>query len=209
MFKDRRSNVYLAYLDDGGKGKVKIFGGVLLPEDVYSHLEFQSAMIVHHLFSDEEQREEFKEFHASDLFAGAGAFTDVPEAVRHKALLDLVQMCGIFQLPYVYSAVDVEALKRGPMRSASWVDTAFFMVACGIDEQLTQRADERIKSWMVLPDEQKTLAGLPPFRVTSLMVIDEPEQQAEKGKIRDSFRSIRRPLTQALKPRKSKGNSFH
>jgi hypothetical protein len=201
--------VYLTYLDDGGKGNIKVFGGVVVTEEEFTRLELMSAMIVYRLFSADEQRQAFTEFHATDLFAGTGAFKGIEEPARHRALLELVQLRSMVGLPYIYSAVDVQELKKGPLRSASWVDTAFFMTACAVDDFLVAQAKFALDTWLQQLQDSSVGRRMPPLRPLSLMVVDEPEQLADKGRIRDSFRLIRQPISRALKPQSPGANVFN
>jgi hypothetical protein len=187
--------VFLTYLDDGGKGPVKVFGGVVVPDDRFSVLETMSAFIARELIPPE-RLERFEEFHASDLFLGVKPFDGIPEEKRYGALRELIQLRNHWGIAYVYSAVDTNELSKSPMRSASWIDSAFFMVACAIDEFIM--GDYR-QSMRALVE-----SGLPPRSIPesplNLMIVDEQGQQADASRIRSSFRSIRRPLVHALEP---------
>jgi hypothetical protein len=146
--------VFLAYLDDGGKDGVKIFGGIVLHEHNFKPLELFSAFAAMRLLSPEREFQ-FEEFHASDLYNGSPPFDVIDEQTRHNALLDLVTVPNSLGLTYVYSAVDMKALSRGPVRSASWIDTAFSMCACAVDDAASGQV--------------------------SIMILDEPSNAKEKG----------------------------
>jgi hypothetical protein len=183
--------LYLTYFDDGGKGAVKVFGGIVLDHSRFSILEVMSGLIAVELVPPE-RREDF-EFHASDLFAGTGVFKDVDEEKRRGALLRLAELPVLMAAPYVYSAVDMRRLQKGPARSASWVDMAFFMCACGADA---------IVSEYIAADIQRTLAdpnkAIGVDRRLNLMIIDEPESEKDKGRIRSGFRSMRQRLVRVM-----------
>src|SRR5687767_10499907 len=100
----RRSDVFLTYLDDGGKGAVKIFGGIVMDHEMFHLLEGASALIGIDLVRPEHQ-EKF-EFHASDLFAGTNAFEGIDAAKRHQALGQLLALPKHLHASYVYSAID-------------------------------------------------------------------------------------------------------
>jgi hypothetical protein len=187
--------VFLTYLDDGGKGPVKIFGGIVVPHDRYGVLELMSAFIARDLIPSE-KLELFEEFHASDLFVGSGVFAGIPEPKRHGALRELILLRNHFGITYVYSAVDTNELNKSPMRSASWIDSAFFMVACAIDELITGEHRDVMRALGASKVAPQSIPRSPLI----LMIVDEPGQQADKNRIRSSYRSIRRPLAHALEP---------
>jgi hypothetical protein len=194
-------SMYLVYLDDGGKDAVKVFGGIVVPDSSFSLLETASAVIVANLLPAE-RRETFDEFHASDLFNGTGVFQGLLEERRHGALRELLQLRNHLHITYVYSAVDTKALNNSPLRSASWLDTAFFMCACAIDQHLRSRHYQSVMRFLNF-DAAKLPPGsmnVMPESLLSLMIVDEPGQVKDKERIKHSFRSIRQPLAIALQP---------
>jgi Protein of unknown function (DUF3800) len=197
--------VHLIYLDDGGKGAIKVFGGVVVDHSWFTLVEVQSALIVYQLLGNE-RRDQFKEFHASDLYNGEGVFEGIAEEKRHAAFQQLLDVRNMLRIAYVYSAIDTGALNRSPMRSASWMDIAFTMCACAIDEYIRKAHMTVWTQHSELPEEKRVGLKFPdtPF---SLIIVDEPEQQRDKGRIRDSFRAMRKPLAHAIQ-QTSEGGPF-
>ena len=195
--------VYLIYLDDAGKGEIRVFGGIIVPDSRFSLLETTSAVIAANLLPAE-RRKTFTEFHASDLFNGTNAFEGILEEQRHRALRELIQLRNHLGITFVYSAVDMKALNKGPTRSASWLDMAFFMCACAIDQHLTIEHYKSVIRFAKFNADQLPPGSmnLPPESLLSLMIIDDPGDKKDRGLIRDSFRSIRQPLAIALEPTK-------
>ena len=188
-------HLHLTYLDDGGKGAIKILGGVIVPDESFPMLEAWASVIALDLVSYE-RREQFTEFHASALFVGAGVFADCPVEKRLEALRDLLRLTKSLGLSYVYSAIDAAALNRSPLRSASWIDVAFSMCARAIDEHLRATHDTAMKDFVdqVKADPAKYQVmerpSIPP-RPLNLMILDEPERPKDRERIRDTFRSLR------------------
>ena len=185
--------MYLIYLDDGGKADIKIFGGVIIEHQLFRHLEMRCAFLMRQL------KPGLSEFHASDLFKGVGEFEDVSEEARFDAIRNLLHFRGGLGIPYIYSAVDVPALQRSVTKSASWLDVAFHMCVCSIDEWLWSG---HMKALGIITDrlESNREFSMPEMPV-SLMVVDDPEQgERDKGKLRRTFRDMRLPLSNAMEP---------
>jgi len=141
-----------------------------------------------------EARQSFEEFHASDLFAGVKAFQGIPEDQRFLAITKLVSLPRQFSCPYVYSAVNIQALQRSPMRSASWMDTGFSMCACAIDDFLSSEWMRMVR----LPRDEAGWRRILGDRL-SLYILDETNKD-DMGRIRASYRALREKAAKALTP---------
>ena len=186
--------VFLTYLDDGGKDGIKVFGGVIVPMPWFTNFESSSAVVIAKLLPDE-RRETFDEFHASDLYAGTKTFEGLPEEGRYAAICELLQERARYSLTYVYSAIDMRRLQRAPVRSASWLDTAFFMCVRKIDELLRHQGFRNIEQW-----HKGHVMGITPAWPLNVMILDEPGNAADKHKIRSTFRLMRQTVVRSMRP---------
>lgn len=188
--------MFLTYLDDGGKGTVKVFGGIVVDASEFKTLEVMSGVVVAELVPPS-RRTDF-EFHASDLFLGTGSFAGIAEEDRHKALLNLISVPQLVRATYIYTAVDTQRLQKGPVRSAQWIDLGFFMVALGVDLMLRERGIATMKAWM--ESDRTTPMPYEANRPLNLMIIDEPEQDKQRHLIRATFRELRGIVTRVIQP---------
>jgi hypothetical protein len=186
--RDFGSSVHLAYFDDGGKGDVKVFGGVVINDDQYGLLEAQVGQLVERLLP--EDRRKGVEFHASDLYVGKGQFEGLDEAARRAVLEDLIGLHRWTGFTYIYSALNMRELRRSPLASASWTDVAFRMCAATLDEWLMKRFVSQLHA--VAGSSEPHVAVLALNYPVSLMILDEPEQgERDRQRIRSSFRTMR------------------
>jgi len=132
--------VYLAYLDDSGsdaKSPTALVGSIIIPDDVFSHLENLIGMVVESLIPEHKQAA-FTEFHATELYWGHGVFEGIAAEQRHEAMRHLLSIVSTFRLPFIYSAVNKKQLASSPAGSTQPVDMAFRMCALGIHDWLAQ-----------------------------------------------------------------------
>ena len=100
--------MHLAYLDESGTdghSPIVMFGALIVPVGRFGRLEGLHSSAIQQILPME-RIEEFKEFHASDLYLGHGAFEGVDETKRFTAIEVLLAAVRMDRLPYVYAAVD-------------------------------------------------------------------------------------------------------
>jgi hypothetical protein len=177
-FRGRR--VYIVYFDDGGKGNVLVFGGIVVDHNAFVVLEANVGILASALMPP---GKDLTEFHASDLFRGEGEFKDIPESDRHKALLHLLRVVGNLNLPYIYSAIDKHRLSRTPTGSANVHDVAFRMVAAALEDFLVSQIPVNSAQGIEYP--------------LCLLIVDDCDR-APKEYIKKSFRQMRQPMRMPL-----------
>jgi hypothetical protein len=175
--------VYLIYLDDGGKGNVLVFGGIVVDHRSFVGLEAAVGLLASKLMPPDEG-DTLKRFHASNLFLGKDQFKDIPLPDCHEALRQLVRFPSNMNYAYIYSAIDKHQVERSPAGSANPYDMAFRMVASAIEDFLRAQ----------LPPPDSGIGGEYPL---SLLIVDECDA-AIKGHIRRSFRQMRQQLRMPL-----------
>jgi len=134
-----RAFVYLAYLDDSSmehKGKkLQVLSAVIINDKHFQEIEVISGIHIIDLIP-EENMENFKEFHATELFNGEGAFKEIEQKVRFRTIQELLIQIRDKKIPIVYGAVDVPKLHKNVYGSANPIDIAFRICAEGIDTWL-------------------------------------------------------------------------
>ncbi len=102
----------LIYLDESGTnyktkngfyqdGPFLIFGSMLVYEDVYWNMERLFVGLIEKYFEIDDWLN--NEIHATDIWAGTGFTSHLSLNDRRKFFDEFLQLCGKFDLPYVYS----------------------------------------------------------------------------------------------------------
>jgi hypothetical protein len=108
----RDDPMILIYLDESGtnytvdKGLYKdgpflIFGAICVNEDVYWSMERLFCELVGHYFSIDDWLN--SEIHATDIWFGKSLSSGMTTDKRREFFDEFLQLCGKFELPYVYS----------------------------------------------------------------------------------------------------------
>lgn len=126
MFREESSVLYLSYFDDSGSepsSDLCVFGGVVIPGDVFGHAEAWSRVVVEHTGIPEAR---FNEFKASQLYFAQDQFDGCDSYKCREAFLVLLNSFVINKYPFIYCAVDRRRLEKIPLLgSAHPVDVAF------------------------------------------------------------------------------------
>jgi hypothetical protein len=179
-------HVYLSYFDDGGKGQIKVFGGLVVDHRRYYLLERAVGFAIGPILGIKSD-EEF-ELKGSDLIRGKGKCEPFPEQKRRAAVTELLQNIRTQEAAYIYSAVDTEALARSPVRSTNWMDLGFSMCALQVDEFIREEFGHLIKA--AGTDREKYAQVEMPL---SLIIVDDCDKEP-KDRIKKSYRRMRRRL---------------
>jgi hypothetical protein len=95
--------VHLAYLDESGTDEhspVVMFGALVVPVGRFGYLAALHSAAIQQILPIE-RIEEFKEFHAFDLYNGKGPFEGINEAKRFTAIQVLLTAVQVDKLPYI------------------------------------------------------------------------------------------------------------
>ena len=162
--------MFLAYADDTSdlQCDLAMVGAVLIQHEHFPNVESVAGIVVEGLIP-EAKWGEFEEFHAADLYGGHGAFKDIEEVQRFKAIDTLLKVVRSYEISFIYSAVDTRALSRSAFGGANPIDVAFRMCAVGVEQHMA-------------------LAGDTAF---CLLIMDETKDGQLKNQLRRSFNSLR------------------
>jgi hypothetical protein len=125
-------------------------GALLIPDDQFLKIDMVAGMVIHQLLGTEERINAFKEFHAVDLFGGHGAFSGIDEAARYRAIRVLLNAVRMFNLKFVYSAIDKKNHALTAFGGGNPLDLTFRMCARGIEEILKEDEDS---FWLLIMDD--------------------------------------------------------
>lgn len=173
--------VYLAYIDDSGTdaaSPVVLCGGVVISSNRFLQIEKQVGSVIADLIP-EERRYAFKEFHGHELFYQTGSFKDISRGECEGAIRKLLEILGPCQVPFVYSAVNRDALRRSAFGSSRALNTAFRMCVLGIQNWLVEH---RVGSEIQL----------------GLLIVDEPSERRIREDLAADFRELRARRTDGL-----------
>ena len=178
--------MHLAYLDDAGTHKqssIAMFGAVIVFPDSFGTRESLHNAAIQQIIAVDQIEEKFQEFHASELFCGEHAFEGIEESKRLDAIRVLLTALKIGKLPYIYAAVDKEALKKSPLGSANPIDVAFRLCVLGVEDWARGRHQH-------FDPKRKELIRID-FKDMYLLITDDTEDKALKNQLRSSYRSLR------------------
>jgi hypothetical protein len=156
-----------------------MFGAVIVPPDRFGGVEQLHNTAIHEIIPLEEIEERFQEFHASELYCGAGPFAGIEEAKRFFAIKILLAAIPKLNLTYIYAAIDRNKLKTSPMGSANPLDIAFRICLLGVED------------WARSTHPQPPGVMTFPVEDIFLFVIDDTDDRELKKQLRTSYRSLR------------------
>ena len=88
-----------------------------------------------------ERMDDFREFHASELYLGAGAFEGIEEKKRFDAIRVLLHSVKHENLHYIYSAADRKKFSQSPFGSGRPLHSAFHVCLPGVEDWATTNHD--------------------------------------------------------------------
>ena len=174
--------MHLAYLDDAGTdthSPITMFGAVIVSPDNFGHLEAIHNTAIQQIIPADQVEEKFREFHASELYQGTGAFDGIVEEKRFTAIRVLLMALQSDDFPYIYAAIDRKKLRKSPMGSASPSDTAFRLCALGVEDWA--RGQHSHPPGSVRVDHNDLC----------LYILDETKDKPLKEQLRKSYRDLR------------------
>jgi hypothetical protein len=175
--------VNLAYLDEAGTdghSPVVMFGALVFPVGMFGRVEMLYSTAIQQVLPLE-KIDQFKEFHAYDLYAGTGPFEGIDEANRFTAIQVLLTAVKIEKLPYIYSAVDRQKFMEGPFGSGKPLHSAFHMCLLGVEDWATAHH----------PNYSGRTAKLLDLKDTCLYILDDCNDRQLKDQFRKTYRTLR------------------
>src|ERR1022692_1850115 len=174
--------VYLAYVDDSDtKSKTKkwqVLSAVIAKDIHFDGLEIIMGTIIEDLVPSD-KLEEFKEFHAAELYGGHGVFEGIEQNKRFAAITELLNLIVNSDLPIVYGAVDLQWLADQTFSSADPADMAFHICLEGIEQ------------WLL--DDSATSEVEHQESHMAVIIADNCDGKIKTTMLK-SFRSLRKPI---------------
>lgn len=151
--------VYLAYIDDSNqikrKTELQVLTAVIFDDSNFRNMEIMSAAHVMDLIP-EERMDEFKEFHATELYRGHGAFEGIDQEKRFELIHEMLEEIKDTKVPIVYGVVDVARLRVEPYGSAEPTDIAFRTCAKGVNKWIESNDPEQVAVLIADDSDKKT-----------------------------------------------------
>jgi hypothetical protein len=131
--------VHLAYLDEtgtDGHSPVAMFGALIVPVGRFGHLSGLHSTAIQQILPID-RIDEFREFHACELYKGTNAFEGIEQKKRFTAIQVLLAAVKMEKLPYIYAAVDRKKFAKSPFGTGKPLHAAFHMCLLGIEDWAT------------------------------------------------------------------------
>ena len=125
--------------------------------------------------------EQFKEFHAYDLYNGKGVFEGVEEAKRFTAIQVLLTAVRLYELPFVYAAVDRKKIATSPFSLVRPLHVALHMCLLGIEDWATGNH----------PNYSGGSTKQIDWKDSYLCILDDCDDKALKEQFRKTYRTLR------------------
>ena len=174
--------MHLAYLDEtgtDGHSPIVMFGALVVPVGRFGQLSaLHSAAIQQILPVD--KIEEFKEFHAYELYEGKGAFAGVEQAKRFNAINVLLTAVRVDGLPFIYAAADKKKFMESPFGSST-LHAAFHMCLLGVEDWATANH----------PNYSSGVTKTLDWKDMFLCLVDDCDDRQLKEQIRKTYRTLR------------------
>jgi hypothetical protein len=131
--------VHLAYMDESGTDghcPYAIYGALIIPHGTFSRFEIMHSNAIQQILPLD-KIEEFKEFHACDLYLGNEPFNDIEEEKRFTAIKLLLHAVSMEGGHFVYSAAHRESISESPFGTSKPLLSAFHMCLLGVEDWAT------------------------------------------------------------------------
>lgn len=187
--------MYLAYLDDSKSKnkKWRVMAGIIIEDKIFNRLDL-IVSVIRDVLKSAGKLQDFKEFHACELYGGYGPFDGVDQVLRFDAIRKLVKILNIAHLPVVYGAVNMTALSQEIYGSADPMDMSFRMCCKGVEHHVMQSILKRSGISDLTSLDPKELAdrilGAGYMNELALLIVDDCDK-AVKNSIQQSYRGLR------------------
>ncbi len=158
-----------------------MFGAVVITPGAFGWVERLHSTAIQQVFPLEEIETKFKEFHASELYLGAGAFDGIKQEKRYDAIRLLLMAMQHQKLPYIYAAVDRKEFAKRPAGAARPLDFAFRLCALGVEDWARNQHPQRPGAIQIDYNDQY------------LFIVDDTTNAEVKKQLRASYRLLRAP----------------
>jgi hypothetical protein len=186
--------VHLAYLDDSDtkqkSSKLQVVSGVIVEDKTFKKIEMAMRDIRGDLITliPEPRREEFKEFHACELYRGHGVFETIKQDNRFEAIRKLLAVLKYAEISVVYGAVNIQKVKREIYGAADPLDIAFRICMKEVYEWVRNRS----LRFDIRKAEEQDAAVEAWLQELVILIVDECDPK-QKNLLQSSFRTLRHP----------------
>lgn len=157
-----------------------MFGALIVPVGKFGQLSSLHSAAIQQILPVE-RIDEFKEFHACELYKGTGAFLGIDERKRFSAIQVLLAAVKMNKLPFIYAAVDRKKFLNSPFGSGRPLLTAFHMCLLAIEDWATAN-HPNYSGW-----ETKVID----WNDSYLCVLDDCDDRDLKSQLRKTYRLLR------------------
>jgi len=175
--------VHLAYFDEcgtDGHSPVAMFGALIFPVGSFGPVAALHSAAIQQILPIE-KIDEFKEFHASELYKGEGPFAGIDETKRFTAIHVLLTAVQHSKLPYVYAAADRKKFMESPFGSGKPLHAAFHMCLLGVEDWATANH----------PNYSRGAAKQLDWNDMCLYLLDDCDEKPLKEQFRKTYRTLR------------------
>jgi hypothetical protein len=175
--------VNLAYLDESGtdgRSPIVMFGALLIPVGTFGRVEITHSTAIQQILPTD-KIDDFKEFHASELYNGTGPFEATEEIKRFTAIQVLLTAVKTEGLSYIYAALDRKRFVASPFGSSRPLHAAFHMCLLGVEDWATAHH----------PNYSGGMTKQLDWKDTCLYILDDCDDSQLKGQFRKTYRTLR------------------
>lgn len=177
--------MHLAYFDEtgtDGHSPVAMFGALIVPTGKFGRLSALHDTAIQQVIPYD-RRNQFDEFHASELYKGGGIFKEIDEERRFTAIRVLLGTLRMEDLTFVYSAIDRKEVANSPFGIAKPIHAAFHMCLLGVEDWATARH----------PRHGDAVGGakLIDWNDTFLCILDDCSDRELKKEYKTTYRRLR------------------
>jgi hypothetical protein len=178
--------VHLVYLDEAGidgRSASVTFGALIVPPG-----KFGRALMLHETAIQQiippDSKEEFKQFHACDLYWGNKAFRKVKDEQRHNAITVLLMAMRSEGLSFIYSSVNREEFYNSPLGTIPFAPLHFAFQIC-------LRGVENWARVQHCPERDPNKGAVIKWEDSFLCIADESNNEPHKDELKAVYRKLR------------------
>lgn len=174
--------MHLAYFDEtgtDGHSPIAMFGALVVPVGKFGRMSILHSAAIQQILPPD-RIDEFKEFHAYQLYRGTDIFEGIDETKRFTAIRVLLMAVEQEELPFIYAAADRKAFMNSPFGSHQPLSAAFHMSLLGIEDWATNNH----------PNWSRDTKQID-WKDTYLCILDDFDDKKKKDELGNIYRTLR------------------
>lgn len=175
--------MHLAYLDEtgtDGHSPIVMFGALIVPVGRFGHLSALHSTAIQQIVPID-RIDEFKEFHACELYNGTNAFEGIDQKKRFTAIQVLLSAVKMERLPFIYAAVDRTKFANSPFGRGRPLNTALHICLLGVEDWATSNH----------PNYSGGKTKQIDWNDMYLCILDDCDNKPLKDEFRKTYRTLR------------------